>query len=114
MQGLGRGRRRRRNSRPGEAKSVRELTRTYANQAQLDDTEGVDVTTESPGYAAAKAELAPGDVIRTINRHPVSDMDEFTKLYDESVEKKAKVVVLDVQHGRGRRTAVLKVNYDEQ
>ena len=93
--------------------SARELTRTYANKVQLDDTLGVVVTTESPGYAAAKAELGPGDVIRSINRQPVTDMDEFTKLYDASVEKKAKVVVLDVQHGRGHRTAVLKVSYDE-
>ena len=93
--------------------SVRELTRTYANEAQLDDTQGVVVTTESQGYAAAKAELAPGDVIRTINRQPVTDMDEFSKLYDVSVAKKSKVVVLEVQHGRGRRTAVMKVNYDE-
>ncbi|HZL37011.1 MAG TPA: trypsin-like peptidase domain-containing protein [Tepidisphaeraceae bacterium] len=93
--------------------SVRELTRSYANQAQLDDTQGVVVTTESPGYAAAKAELAPGDVVRAVNRKPVTDLDEFTKLYDESVKKKAKIVVLEVQHGRGRKTAVLKVDYDE-
>jgi serine protease Do len=93
--------------------SVREMTRTYANQAQLDDTLGVVVTTESPGYAAAKAELAPGDVIRSIDHKPVTDMDEFTKLYTASTEKKAKVVVLEVQHGRGRRTAVLKVSYEE-
>jgi serine protease Do len=93
--------------------SVRELTRAYANEAQLDDTQGVVVTTESPGYAAAKAELQPGDVIRSINRLPVTDLDEFTKLYDASVAKKAKVVVLEVAHGRGRRTAVLKVSYDE-
>jgi serine protease Do len=93
--------------------SVRELTRTYANEEQLDDTQGVVVTTESPGYAAAKAELAPGDVIRSVNRQPVTDLDEFTKLYDASADKKAKVVVLDVQRGRGRRTAVLKVDYDQ-
>ncbi|MDB5292604.1 MAG: peptidase [Phycisphaerales bacterium] len=93
--------------------SVRELTRTYANEAQLDDTQGVIVTTENPGYAAAKAELSPGDVIRSVNRKPVTDLDEFTKLYDASVEKKDKVVVLEIQHGRGRRTAVLKVTYDE-
>jgi len=93
--------------------SVRELTRAYANEAQLDDTQGVVVTTESPGYAAAKAELQPGDVIRSVNRQAVSDMDEFTRLYDASVGMKAKVVVLELQHGRGRRTAVLKVNYEE-
>jgi serine protease Do len=93
--------------------SVREMTRTYANEAQLDDTQGVVVTTESTGYPAAKAELSPGDVIRSVNRQPVGDLDEFTKLYDESVKKKAKLVVLDVQRSRGHRTAVLKIEYDE-
>lgn len=93
--------------------SVRELTRAYANEAQLDDTQGVVVTTESPGYAAAKAELAPGDVIRSIDRQPVTDLDEFVKLYDASVAKKAKTVLLEVAHGRGRKIAVLKVTYEE-
>ena len=93
--------------------SVREVTRAYANEAQLDDTLGVVVTTESPGYPAAKAELATGDVIRSINRQETNDMETFSHLYEQSVEKKAKVIVLEVQHGRGRRTAVLKVNYDE-
>jgi serine protease Do len=93
--------------------SVRELTRAYANEAQLDDTQGVVVTTESPGYAAAKAELAPGDVIRSVNRLPATDLDEFSKLYTASVEKKGKVVVLEIQRGRGKHTAVLKVDYDE-
>ena len=93
--------------------SVREMTRTYANEAQLDDVIGVVVTTESTGYPAAKAELSPGDVIRSVNREEVTDLDEFTKLYDASVKKKAKTVVLDVQRGRGHRTAVLKIEYDE-
>ena len=35
------------------------MTRTYANEMQLDDDQGVVVTTMSPGYPAAKAELAP-------------------------------------------------------
>ena len=94
--------------------SVRELTRTYANQAQLDDTQGVVVTTESNGYPAAKAGLAPGDVIKSVNRKPVAELDDFTKLYGASVEKKDKVVLLEVQHGRGKYTAVMKVTYENE
>ena len=35
------------------------MTRTYANEQQLDDDTGVVVTTLTPGYPAAKAELRP-------------------------------------------------------
>src|SRR5205823_1100343 len=37
--------------------SVRDVTLPYANANQLDDDTGVTVTTMSPGYPAAKAEL---------------------------------------------------------
>jgi len=94
--------------------SVRDMTRTYANQAQLDDPTGVVVTTMSPGYPAAKAELAPGDVIHAVNGHRVEDLDEFSKLYNESVDKKQKAVLLQTQRGRGRQSAVLKVTYSEE
>src|SRR5207248_5449742 len=64
--------------------SVRDMTPTYANDMQLDDNTGVIVTTMSPGYPAFKAELAPGDVIRSVNNASVADLDEFKKLYDKS------------------------------
>ncbi len=91
--------------------SVREVTRTYANDMQLDDDKGVVVTTMSPGYPAAKAELNPGDVIRMVNNQPVTDMDEFSKLYNQTVEKKDKALLLTIQRGRGTQSAVLKVTY---
>jgi serine protease Do len=91
--------------------SVRDVTITYANENQLDDDTGVAVTTLSPGYPAAKAELAAGDIIRTINGKPVTDLDEFAKLYNASVKAKETRVLLEVQRGRGRRRAVLKVDY---
>ena len=91
--------------------SVRDVTRTYANEAQLDDDTGVVVTTMSQGYPAAKADLQPDDVIRSVNQKPVTDLDEFIKLYDESVKSKDATVLLEVQRGRGRRSAVLKVTY---
>jgi serine protease Do len=90
--------------------SVRDVTRTYANEEQLDDDTGVVVTTLSQGYPAAKAELRPGDVIRSVNQKPARDLDEFVKLYDDSVANKDERVLLDVQRGRGRRSIVLKVS----
>ena len=91
--------------------SVRDMTRAYANHAQLDDPTGVIVTTLSPGYPAAKAELAAGDVIHSLNGHRVQDLEEFTKFYDQSVDKKEKAILLQIQRGRGRQSAVLKVTY---
>jgi serine protease Do len=92
--------------------SVRDVTRAYANEQQLDDDLGVVVTTMSSGYPAAKAELQAGDVIRAVNGTPVEDIDAFSKLYKESVDGKDPRVLLEVVRGRGQRSAVLKVTYE--
>lgn len=91
--------------------SVRDVTRRYANDAQLDDDTGVMVTTMSPGYPAAKAELRGNDVIRSINQKPVTDLDEFLRVYEQSVQNKDARVLLEIQRGRGRRSIVLSVTY---
>jgi serine protease Do len=91
--------------------SVRDVTLPYANANQLDDDTGVTVTTLSTGYPAAKAELQADDVIRSVNGKPVTDLDEFRKLYDASVKAKESRVLLEFQRSRGRRRAVLKVDY---
>ncbi|HSI34954.1 MAG TPA: trypsin-like peptidase domain-containing protein [Tepidisphaeraceae bacterium] len=91
--------------------SVRDVTRQYANQAQLDDDSGVWITTLSPGYPAAKAELQVGDVIRSVNLKPVKDLDEFVKLYDASTKNKDAKVLIEVSRNRGKQTALLKVSY---
>jgi serine protease Do len=91
--------------------SVRDVTRSLANQRLLDDDKGVVVTTLSPGYPAAKAELQPGDVVRSVNNEPVEDLDALVKMYEDATKEKRKAVLLEVQRGRGRQTAVLKVSY---
>jgi serine protease Do len=93
--------------------SVRDMTRAYANEAQIDDATGVIVTTMSPGYPASKAELQPGDVIRSVNGKHVEDLDAFNKLYKDSTDKKQKAVLVQIQRSRGRQSAVLKINYSE-
>jgi serine protease Do len=92
--------------------SVRDVTRAYANQRLLDDDKGVVVTTLRGGFAAAKAELAPGDIIRAVNNEPAEDIDVFATLVEDSVKKKMSKVLLNVQRGRGERTVVLKVTYE--
>ncbi len=89
--------------------SVRDVTQRYANEAELDDDLGVVVTTMSFGYPAQKAELQPGDVIRSLNRHEVTDIDEMVKLYEESVKKKEDRVLVEVRRNRGEQTMVMKI-----
>ncbi len=89
--------------------SVRDVTTRYANEQQLDDANGVVVTTLNPGYPAAKAELQSGDVVRSVNGEKVEDLDAFMKVYKKSTTEKQGRVLMEVQRGRGVRRAVLKV-----
>lgn len=92
--------------------SIRDITRPYANEENLDDDKGVVVTTLSPGFPAARAELRSGNIIRDVNGVTVDDLDEFMSLYETSISKKEQRVVLGVQSGRARRTVVLRVTFD--
>ena len=91
--------------------SVRDVTVSYANEEQLDDDSGVAVTTLGGGFPAARAELRSGDIIRSVNGRPVTDLDTFAELYDDSIKDKESRVLLELQRGRGLRRAVLKVDF---
>jgi hypothetical protein len=41
----------------------------------------------------------------------VKDLEQFIKLYEESVKKKEARVLLEVQRDRGRQAAVMKVSF---
>ena len=93
--------------------SVRDVTRAYANENQLQDDKGVVVTTLSPGLAAAKAEIHPGDVIRAVNGDAVEDLEAFAKLYKASTDQREPRVLLLISRGRGANNTVLKVSYED-
>jgi serine protease Do len=92
--------------------SVREVTRAYANSNQLDDSDGVAIETLNSGHPAAIAELGPDDVIRGVDGHPVTDFDEFVRLYSDSVANRETEVQLDIRRDRSDITKVLKITYD--
>jgi serine protease Do len=92
--------------------SVREVTRQYASEQNLDDDKGVVVTSLNPGFPAARAELRGGDVIRNVNGTDIDDLEEFASIYDQLIKKKEPRVVVGVQSGRSRRTVVLRVTFD--
>jgi serine protease Do len=94
--------------------TVREVTRPYANDNQLDDDKGVVITTLASGLPATKAELRPGDVIRNVEGTPITDLDSFIKAYDQTVSAKSKTVLVEYNRGRTRERAVLRPDYDKK
>ncbi len=92
--------------------SVREVTRAYANDNQLDDDTGVAIETLEGGHPGSDAELSRDDVIRAIDGHPCTDIDEFMRLYKESVASKETDIRLDIRRDRADITKGLKVTYD--
>jgi serine protease Do len=87
--------------------SVRDISRAYANARQLDDDQGVVVTSLSPGYPAAKAELAEGDVIVRIDGRGVEDLEAFSRFYEQSRRTKTTAVLIDLMRRRSIVQAVL-------
>jgi serine protease Do len=95
---------------PAWGLSVRGVTRPYANRNQLDDAKGVWVTSITPELPANKAELAVEDVIRSVGGVPVTSLEDFTKLYNDSKARKDTAIPLDVRHERALKTVVLDVD----
>ncbi|MEL7239424.1 MAG: PDZ domain-containing protein, partial [Planctomycetota bacterium] len=90
--------------------SVRDVTRVYANNRQLDDAKGVVVTTVRDGFPADEADLARGDVIKQVNGQDAEDLDAFESLYDAAVESGKNRVLLTVARRQGTRSVLLKLD----
>ena len=90
--------------------SVRDVTRVYANNRQLDDAKGVVVTTVRDGYPADEAELRGGDVIKAVNGKDAEDLDAFEDLYNTAVEEGKTRVLLTVARRQGTRSVLLKID----
>ncbi len=64
---------------------VQALTSSLRDQLGLSaDTRGVVITELDPNSPAAQAGLQPGDVIQSINRHPVNSVADFNRLAAEA------------------------------
>lgn len=89
--------------------SVRDITRALAQEQRYDDDKGVVVTSVTPGFAAALAEIEPGDVIRRINSEEVLDLEAFANAYDRALKSGEKTVLIDIKRGRGVQSKVMEV-----
>jgi serine protease Do len=89
--------------------AVRELVFMDRYQRRLkDDAKGVVVALIKPQGSAASAKLQNGDMITEINNQPVTGVDEFKKLYEQTRKDKPKdAVVLVVQ--RESNTQVIRI-----
>jgi serine protease Do len=79
--------------------AVQDLDRDTAKELGIKGTaQGVVVTSVEPDSGAEKAGLAPGDVIREINRQPVKSVKDFEKA-SSSVKKGDNVLILINRRG---------------
>ncbi len=69
---------------PSLGVTVQNLTPQIARGLGLKKSSGVVVTAVEPGSPAAEAGIRTGDVIQSVNRKPVKDVEEFTKFVEKS------------------------------
>jgi serine protease Do len=90
--------------------SARPVTRPYADKNELDSDKGVWVTGKTPDLPADKADLNIGDVIFSVGGTPVSDMADFTRLYDAAIKRQDSTIPLGVRQDRSIKTIVLELD----
>ena len=79
--------------------AVQDLDRDTAKELGLKGkAQGVVVTSVDPDSGAEKAGLAPGDVIREINRQPVKSVQDFEKV-SSAIKKGDHVLILINRRG---------------
>jgi serine protease Do len=62
---------------------VRKVSRAFARENQLDDDTGVIVIGVQPGFPAAVAGLAPGDIITKINQQALTELETLKRIYQQ-------------------------------
>jgi serine protease Do len=87
--------------------SVRKVSRTYARENQLTDTDGVVVIGVQPGYPANVAGVNRGDVITKVNQQPVETLD-VVKAAHAAYEAAPEPVLVEVTRNRQISLVVFK------
>ena len=87
--------------------SVRKVTRAFARENQLTDESGVVVLGVQPGYPAAEAGLARGDIITKIGTAPVAELGQLKAIYAR-YETKPSPQLIEAQRNRQISLYVIK------
>jgi serine protease Do len=87
--------------------SVRRVSRAYARENQLEDTNGVVVIGVQPGFPAEVAGLTRGDVITAINQQPITSL-EVIKSAHAAYEARPVPTLLETQRSRRVSLYILK------
>jgi serine protease Do len=86
---------------------VQNLTRDMAQQFGYQPGDGVIVSRVVPGSPADNAGVEPGDLIRSVNRQPVTSTDEFAKAVSEA--RKVGRALLLIQRGEFSQFIVVQL-----
>jgi serine protease Do len=73
--------------------SVRAVSRPFARENQLPDTNGVLVIGVRRGFPAQVAGLSRGDIITSLNRQPVTGLDDLRAAATAYAEAPAAVLI---------------------
>lgn len=87
--------------------SVRTITRAFARENQLTSDEGVLVLGTQPGYPAAAAGLARGDIITKVGELPIRELAELKKVH-EAYAAKPEALLVEAQRNRRISLYVIK------
>ena len=87
--------------------SVRQVTRAFARENQLTDESGVVVLGVQPGYPAAEAGLARGDIITKVGNAPIAALGKLKGIY-AGYEAKPEPQLVEAQRNRRISLYVIK------
>ena len=87
--------------------SVRKVSRTYARENQLADTDGGGVIGVQPGFPAGTAGISRGDVLTKVNQQPVESLDGLKRAH-AAYEAAPEPVLVEVMRNRQISLVVLK------
>lgn len=80
--------------------SVRKVSRAFARENQLDDDSGVVVVGVQPGFPAAVAGLAAGDIITKVDQQPLTELEILKRIYQRFESKPASLLLLTMRDRR--------------
>lgn len=87
--------------------TVRKVSRAYARENQLTDATGVVVLGVQPGYPAAEAGLARGDIVTKVGSKTIAELAQLKVLY-EAYETAPEPQLVEAQRNRRISLYVIK------